>query len=1371
MATHPEDHSRPHPEDKTKPAPPPATHDEQAKEPAAKEAQAGPPDKPVDESHEEIPVLEAMPEGEPVAEAQPVDVTGADLPVAEASGSSDTSGAEHVLHEELPEAQPISSAPSGDLAAWEIAEVAEPAAGGVEGAEAVLGDEPLDRGSRPSARAESPIRAQPDDEAIDYAAEIEEAPPLGSGRDFVHLEATEFDMPSGELKKDADLEKTVAFTPAEEQAAGGSGVNLEETKGEGSGVDLEEPASEGSGIDLEATAMPGSGVDLQEGSGNLQGSSGNLKESSGIGSGVNLEEKPGKGSGVDLGEGPDESSAVDLGKETEGSSVDLGQDSSKSSPSGIDRVAEALESGVSLEEDAPITPPKGPPSVEFDDILAEEAAPAPPAKKGPTSAEAPEGAAALESTRKKKKKSAAELEEEAAAAMFDEGEESAARHAAGEAGVPVDEEEAAAIPVADDEAVAAPVEDEDAGVGLQARETDELPSTKPRTSEKAAPPAPPAPAGAGCLGRVVGAALFLVVGIVLAVGGVAAMAFVAPGLIEDLPFSPWTVKKTAPAPVIKTAQLTGAQKAFEALAAADYDRAMDEVKDDNDDAAKAARGEARVLKVLKGRDLVKQPLGKAEKDEVDRGLQELRDGKNEALANLVGAALRAPDPNTEMKGKLQEYEKSLVEAKAKLDKSEAGRKEVEGRIAKATSDLKKLAKDLEAKDTALAKTNKTLKQAEAAKEVVQKQLNEVDKALAGGNVKESGVKGIKELLDTRASLQKDRDELDAATKAAFGELVKAKVVPPDGDPRKQLAEGVRLARRGAESPLAMPLSHVGTSLAELGAGVGRLAQKGVDMSLLAAELGLLKAREQFIETPDQKLGTYAALLQNRNRKDPKELAGVLRETDWLLSNEAKATPEVRGKALYVSGLALRNQGKFEEARKALRASVKLAGDVKGAAWTKQARQTLTELTDPSGYYLPQIEKLRGNGNLKGAINETNLALKAMPGNGRLLAERGILRLEQERGKGKISAAAQKQIRADAALAAKAPAGAAQGAFVLGLLEEELGQFAKAEEHFRQAIKAHTGKDEDLSRYRIALVRVLLRDRPAATGPAVNPMPPAEKKKDKAETPPTPATPGEPPAVVHPIAVLLLSVTIGAQPPDDLKERENPEVAKRVREGIELAKTLASSKDARTREQGYALLAQAASKAGANLTSATCLELGKDLLSRDDVKIKGTGHLLVAQALAKQGKRTDALKEYTRGLGLLYPGLESKEVVRMIEEHPAFQHPDAANRPNPILAEKHFGLGLHLYWTNRYPEAETEFKQAIDLFSQDARYFYYLGLSQLGQKSKLKRDQGYYSFEKGAQLEAINRPSIVEINTSLERVQGDDRRLLNTYRNRSATLTP
>jgi hypothetical protein len=1250
---------------------------------------------PVSDVAEALPasdVAEAEPLFEEVA-AEPVDMTGADVPGA------DVTGAEHVLGDDLAEAQPASAIDSGVLGGSDIL-AAEP----VSGTESVLGDEPLDRGSRPSARVESPIRTDVDDDAVD----------LGG--------------PARPSKKKPDLDATEEVMAGEHGAPGSSAVNWNDV---GSISDVAKP------VEDETVAF----------------------------------------------DTADESSSVNLG----------GLPAKSKSPSGIDAVAEALESGVSMDDDAAVSP-HAPPSVEFDDILADEAEPSSkvsgtkkqrdaepePVASAPTDDDLEAVAKRGKNGKKKKKSSPAEaLEDEAAAALFANEKDDAEAVA-----VPTDEDEAVAAPVDDEEAVAAPVEDEE-----------EAPRKKKGKGRVTAPVSPlPVATGPGCFGRLIRAGFFTVFGILVAVAGIAGVAYLAPELMNEVPETPWIAKKSVPPPKVAPT-ITPTQRAFAALAGGEYDAAIGEVKDDADEPAKAVRGQARVLKVLKERD-PKKPLDKAQLDEINTGLKELREGKNDTLAMHLEQALQGPALATE----LQKAKESADELKKSVAKTEGDKKlvdalvkEIGAALAAAkiienaenvkADDVKKALKTLADAQNTVAGIDKILKDANikdagpkgvaqlaAERKDSDEKLAAVNKTLADANVKEPGAKGVREVIDTRAKLQKDRDELDTTTKAAFEELVKGKLVPAGGDPRKQLVEGTKLAREKAESPLAIPLAHLGGSLSGLGAGVGRLVAKGVDTGLLTAELGLYRAREPFIQTPVEKLDTFAALLQDRSLNDPKQLAAIVRESDWVLSSDAKVSPEARAKALYVTGLAWRNEGKFNEARKALDGAVKHPG-AKGATWQKRATVALAELTDPRAYYLPQIGQLQSAGNLKGALAQTDQALKVLPGDGRLLAARGLLRLQTYHGKGKLSGEAAAQIRKDADAAVKTAGGAADGAYVLGLLEEEQGQFAKAEAHLRAALKAHKGTADAASRYRAALARVLLQDPGAAAPAPADKDAPLEKKDapDKKDTESRLAPDGtahQQAVYVHPVSALLLSVIVG-QAPEDAVETENPETAKRIRESVELAKSLADSKDPKVRSEGYKLLGQAAAKAGSHLTSATCLELAKDLMARPDPKVRGAGQLILGQALVKQGRRTEGLKEYARGMELLHPGLESREIGRMVEEHPAFQHPDDANKPNPLIAEKHFGKGLHLYWAQKYPEAEMQFKQALDYFGQDARYAYFLGLAQLAQKGKLKRDQAYFSFERGALLEAQNRPGIGEINMSLERIQGNLRQLLNAYRFKGA----
>ena len=118
--------------------------------------------------------------------------------------------------------------------------------------------------------------------------------------------------------------------------------------------------------------------------------------------------------------------------------------------------------------------------------------------------------------------------------------------------------------------------------------------------------------------------------------------------------------------------------------------------------------------------------------------------------------------------------------------------------------------------------------------------------------------------------------------------------------------------------------------------------------------------------------------------------------------------------------------------------------------------------------------------------------------------------------------------------------------------------------------------------------------------------------------------------------------------------------------------------------------------------------------------------------------------------MLYP---AAQVNKMLEEHPAFQVPDALARAHPLLAEKHYGVGLHLFYEKKHADAEAQFRQAIAYFDKDARYYYFLGLAQLEQKTRTKRDAAYYAWEQASRLEANGRPRSDEVNRAVERVQG------------------
>jgi tetratricopeptide (TPR) repeat protein len=106
---------------------------------------------------------------------------------------------------------------------------------------------------------------------------------------------------------------------------------------------------------------------------------------------------------------------------------------------------------------------------------------------------------------------------------------------------------------------------------------------------------------------------------------------------------------------------------------------------------------------------------------------------------------------------------------------------------------------------------------------------------------------------------------------------------------------------------------------------------------------------------------------------------------------------------------------------------------------------------------------------------------------------------------------------------------------------------------------------------------------------------------------------------------------------------------------------------------------------------------------------------------------------------------------------------AGNTPNRMLAEEHYQAGHEAYWQGRYNVAAREFEHAIREAgkpARDAKYLYYLGLARFQQGEEPEARE---AFEQASAIErdhSIQRPAI---NGALERVQGQARMVLNTYR--------
>jgi tetratricopeptide (TPR) repeat protein len=153
-------------------------------------------------------------------------------------------------------------------------------------------------------------------------------------------------------------------------------------------------------------------------------------------------------------------------------------------------------------------------------------------------------------------------------------------------------------------------------------------------------------------------------------------------------------------------------------------------------------------------------------------------------------------------------------------------------------------------------------------------------------------------------------------------------------------------------------------------------------------------------------------------------------------------------------------------------------------------------------------------------------------------------------------------------------------------------------------------------------------------------------------------------------------------------------------------------------------------------------------------------MLRAQALALKGLWTPALKTYATGLRAHVRRDYADGLADLIERHPALRRPPSMDPPNPLLAEANYATGLRHYFARRYGDAEAAFLKAIEYDNQDARYFYFLGLSRLPLNKAVDADA---DFREGAQLELLNRPGREAVSTALERVQGPARQEVNRVR--------
>ncbi len=159
-------------------------------------------------------------------------------------------------------------------------------------------------------------------------------------------------------------------------------------------------------------------------------------------------------------------------------------------------------------------------------------------------------------------------------------------------------------------------------------------------------------------------------------------------------------------------------------------------------------------------------------------------------------------------------------------------------------------------------------------------------------------------------------------------------------------------------------------------------------------------------------------------------------------------------------------------------------------------------------------------------------------------------------------------------------------------------------------------------------------------------------------------------------------------------------------------------------------------------------------------------LAVTRVVSPEARGADLIRgaEQVARLAVQQPRtMTNPPAVRPRETEPVQPVTPVEYRNDPLLAEQYYNRGLSSYWSRRYGAAEDDFQAAIRLAgpaAEDARFFYFLGLSQLGLG---KEDEARVAFREAGNLEHDHKPGPGAVNASLERVQGPVRRYVDAFR--------
>ena len=690
--------------------------------------------------------------------------------------------------------------------------------------------------------------------------------------------------------------------------------------------------------------------------------------------------------------------------------------------------------------------------------------------------------------------------------------------------------------------------------------------------------------------------------------------------------------------------------------------------------------------------------------------QEFRMNKSEAVIALENGKKRA---EADAKSKADEVAKTKEEA-AKADEDNKTKEKVF--LAKHEAELKKAADD---KKTALDEADKTYK--ESLKDADKKLADQ--KAEADKTLKETMVAADKKIKETEDTAKKEIAEEKKATEKKLAEadtklaMLKDEKTKVEASLKKSEDFVSTIGTELSQANLVKDKSNPTNVVEGLKKGMEIIQSKDPQGMIRGLQTNLVDTTTKFtkqIEVVDKKLKESrqpAEMLDYwrtlMEKKGQGELEKKATEDVEKVMVDASANSDLKARAEVLKGITLRNQGKYVEA-KALLEKGKAALNAGDIAWKLQADIALKEANDPVTHFVELSKKQESMNQIVDSVSSLSKAIElstqfSPKRRAELLADRCLVEIEraQVRAKGKP------QLNDPSLLAAAKDADeavlskTALGYYAKGRVAEVRGEIVDAIDFYRKAVNENKALDAQGIVYRIALARLLNSVLPTN----IKPKEPDVEKVGVLEK-------KEPEMLTNLFALLLTGFYF--QQPEIVFPPESPKI---------------SPKESR--------------------------KLADEILASPDAPFDAK-----AQAYAIKGLPTKAIREYVIGLREKMGPIHFENLMKIIEDHPSLTNHNLGNQANPVEAERFYATGMALYFNKRYLEAEKAFMAAVENERQDARYQYYLGLSRLAQN----KAEAAEAFEAASKYEKLGRPSRAAVSTSLERVQGPQRQVLNTYRN-------